>query len=193
MNLRSTALALLFAILAGCGSDDHIWALPAPPAASYLPVGPQLNVAASTVTAGGWSACHTELYDATTAVITTVLATCDKPLLMLACRPVGAANYTVLAQAPRADVTFITPIDSTTVHDANGTGWYFRNDYSWGFARQGDAVSKGECDTETSGANDERLCWHTLGTDTITGGWRCGATTNLNGDQSFERLILHAD
>src|SRR6185503_11231278 len=98
-NSISTASALLFAVLAGCGSNDHNWKLnaapaasapvaPAAPATSYLPVGPQTNVAESTVTAGGWTVCATDPYDGTTVVITTVLATCNKARLMLACRPV---------------------------------------------------------------------------------------------------------
>src|SRR5712671_3894410 len=85
----------------------------------YRPVGPQTNVMALQVALGGWTVCYTELYNGTGA-ITNILAVCNKANLMLACRPVGTNTYGVLAQAPRADVTFPTPVDTTTVHVANG-------------------------------------------------------------------------
>jgi hypothetical protein len=69
-------------------------------------------------------------------------------------------------------------------------GWYFNTSYSWGFVRQGNTVSRNSCDTDTSGADAERMCWHT-GSNTINSGWRCGTTTDLNGDASWERLIYH--
>jgi len=55
---------------------------------------------------------------------------------MLACRPVGTNTYGVLAQAPRADVIFPTPVDTTTVHVANGSAWYFNSNQSWGSSGQ---------------------------------------------------------
>ena len=147
----------------------------------------------TTVTSGGWTVCNNELYNATTTVLATVLATCNKPRLMLACRPVGAANYQLLAQAPRADVTFVTAADLTTVRNANGSAWYYNTAQSWGFARQGDPVNKSSCDFDSGVvANpDQRLCWHTGGGN-ITDGYRCG-DNDLNGTTTYERHILHAD
>lgn len=198
MKLKSAALllpaAMLLSLLTACGSDKD----PAPPVlpvlltATYLPVGPQVSVPATTATSGGWTACHTTTYDTNTSVLSTVLANCNGARLMLACRPVGSVNFTLLAQAPRADVTFVTPNDATTVHNANGSGWYYSTTYSLGFIRQGDVVNKGSCDFDTTGANDQRLCWHTGGGN-ITGGYRCGINDNLNGDATWERVVLHAN
>jgi len=79
-------------------------------ALNYMPVGPQTNVVQFQVSAGGWTICHTEPYNGT-AALTTILAACNKANLMMACLPTGSNTYTLLAQAPRADVTFVTPAD----------------------------------------------------------------------------------
>ena len=198
MKFKSAALivtgSMLLSLLVACGNDKNPVVPPVLSTATYLPVGPQTAVPATTVTSGGWTVCHSELYNANTAVLTTVLATCNGARLMLACRPVAAANYQLLAQAPRADVTFVTPNDNTTVHNANGSGWYYSTDHSWGFIRQGDAINKEQCDTNSTAANDQRLCWHTVQVpNNLSPGFRCGVDAGLNESTAFERHILHAD
>jgi hypothetical protein len=158
----------------------------------YRPVGPQTNVMGLQVALGGWTVCYTDLYSAGTGVLTSILAACNKANLMLACRPVGTNTYSVLAQAPRADVTFVTPSDTTTVHVANGTAWYFNTSRSWGFAKGSDAVFKNSCDTSVASNAEQRLCWHTT-SGNVTTGWRCGATEGLNGSAAWERVVLHRD
>ena len=150
---------------------------------TYLPVGPQTNVPVDTVTEGGWTECYRDTYNIF-LVVDTVLAQCPGDKLMLSCRPTGSSTLTLLAQAPREDVTFDTGVNQDVTHIANGVGWYFNDFYSWGFARAGDVVSKDPCDTENSNA-DERLCWHT----NDDGGWRCGVTTSLNSSVDFERIV----
>jgi len=170
------------------GLDSRVAAMEA--ALRYMPVGPQTNVVQFQVAAGGWTICHTEPYDGT-AALATVLAACNKANLMLACLPTGSNTYTLLAQAPRADVTFVTPIDATTVHVANGTGWYFNTNQSWGFAKAGDAVSKNSCDTGVATDAEQRLCWHTSG-GSIQSGHRCGTTEFIN-NATYQRVVLHRD
>jgi hypothetical protein len=110
---------------------------------------------------------------------------------MLSCRTTGSDTLTLLAQGQRSDVTFDTGDTADGLHLANGVGWYFNNGpsddhgFSWGFVREGDSVNKNNCDVDTSGANDERLCWH-LNDD---GGYRCGVTRGLNGSEDFERIV----
>ena len=96
---------------------------------------------------------------------------------------------TLLAQGNRSDVTFDTGDNSDVLHVANGVGWYFNTPGtdSWGFVRAGDIVLKANCDVDTSGANDERLCWHLLPDG--GGGFRCGATEDLNSSVDFERIV----
>jgi hypothetical protein len=79
-------------------------------------------------------------------------------------------------------------------------GWYFdgtADSSSWGFAPQGDVVSRDSCDTQDSTINAAgvdgqlRLCWHTE-FGIIQGGWRCGRNDNLNDSFDFERLVFQA-
>lgn len=153
----------------------------------YLPFGPQVDVPVDTVTGGGWTECFRDLY-ADNWDVDELLANCPGTRLMLACRPTGSTTLTVLAQGAREDVTFDTGENSDVTHIANGVGWYFNDTYSWGFVRAGDSVNKETCDTDESGANDERLCWHTDET-----GYRCGATIELNGSTDFERIVYTSD
>jgi len=164
-------------------------------AQDYLPVGPQTNVPVATVTEGGWTECYRDTYE-NHMDADMVLADCPGSQLMLACRETGSETLMLLAQGERSDVTFDTGNDNGDVlHIANGVGWYF-NDMgvdvfgdAWGYVRAGDSVEKNNCDVDSSGANDERLCWHLHG----NGGYRCGSIgnddegPNLNGGPDAER------
>ena len=157
-------------------------------AQTYLPVGPQTNVPEDTVTGGGWTECYRDFYS-NELDADTVLSSCRGSRLMLSCRPTGSATLALLAQADRSDVIFDTGDNFDVLNVANGVGWYFNDTsvHSWGFVREGDSVHKVTCDDDTSGANDERLCWH-LGD---AGGFRCGATEGIDSD-SFERIVYTA-
>jgi hypothetical protein len=158
------------------------------PAGGYQPEGPQTNVPATDLV--GWTQCYSGTYNQNNVSIASILGTCSKANLLLACRPVGNPSFTVLAPALRSDVLTDTGF-SNTPHDANKAGWYFSPSYSWGFAKQGDPITRSSCDT--AGVNpDRRLCWHTGGGN-LNGGWRCGATTGLNGSSAWERVIYHRD
>jgi hypothetical protein len=159
-------------------------------AQTYLPVGPQTNVPVVTVTGGGWTECYRDIYNAFLEA-DTVLANCPGDKLMLSCRLTGSSILTLLAQGDRSDVTFDTGDTESEVHVANDVGWYFNNGpsfdhgFSWGFVREGDNVEKNNCDVDSSGANDERLCWHL----SSNGGYRCGVSTGLNASVDFERIV----
>jgi len=157
-------------------------------AQTYLPVGPQTNVPVATVTDGGWIECYRDTYNIEMDA-STVLRSCPGERLMLSCRTTASDTLTLLAQGDRSDVTFDTGDNGDVTHIANGVGWYFNTPGrdSWGFVRAGDSVGKFNCDTDTSGANDERLCWHLLPDG--SGGYRCGATEDLNGSVDFERIV----
>ncbi len=160
-------------------------------AQTFLPVGPQTNVPINTVIGGGWTECYRDTYNIEMDA-DTVLSQCPGELLMLSCLPTGSDTLTLLAQGQRSDVTFDTGNDNNDVlHVANGVGWYFNNTgsseagSSWGFVRAGDSVRKNNCDLDSSGANDERLCWHLHG----NGGYRCGETRGINSSVDFERIV----
>ena len=136
----------------------------------------------------GWTQCYIDDYGNSGTPLATILAQCDKANLLIGCRQTGAPTLALAAHAPRTDVTFDTDT-SNTPHDANGVGWYYDDDYSWGFAGLGDVLERNSCDT--AGTNPEkRMCWHTYGGN-IDGGWRCGVETSVYG--GYERVIFHAD
>ena len=141
----------------------------------------------------GWTQCYSDNYSSSTGNITTILTTqCTKNKLLMACRPVGAANFTLLAAAPRADVTFECGNQNNCTKQSNGVGWYFNNSYSWGFAPGGEPVNRFSCDYNGGGQSvaDKRLCWHTGGS--VASGYRCG-DNSLNGDSGWQRAIFEAD
>lgn len=171
----------------GCGEVCPLGGCAAGKCSAYLPTGVQTNVPESSLV--DWTKCFTGSYATSgTSLAMAVLSQCSKSNLMLACRATGSPTLSVLAWAPRADVLFDTGT-SNTPHDANGVGWYYSSNRSWGFAKQGDAIDRNSCDTGST--NPElRICWHTS-SGNLNSGWRCGASTNAGA--AFERLIYEAD
>jgi hypothetical protein len=156
----------------------------------YTFSGVQTNVPIASLT--GWTQCYMDLYNNSSTPLTTILAQCNKNKLLLGCRTNNAATLIVAAHAPRTDVTFDTTGDQVTLHQANGVGWYYNNNWSWGFVQGGDPVQKFSCDVLSTPNNDRRMCWHTGGGN-INSGYRCGTNTSLNGATSHQRLVFHAD
>ncbi|MGZ6207848.1 MAG: hypothetical protein ACXWMS_09855 [Syntrophales bacterium] len=155
------------------------------------PLEPMTSVPEANLTAEGWTECYSDLYtDA--APLSTILSQCNKNYLMLACRPVGSATFTVAAFANRSDVLTDTGEDYTSAHIANGAGWYYNSDWSWGFAKAGDPVYKAACDTLSTPNPELRLSWYTY-ESYLGNGCRCGVATNLNSDSTWQRVILHHD
>jgi hypothetical protein len=157
---------------------------------------PMTNVPEVFITAQGWEVCYSDLYNNSTTPLSTIFSQCTKSNLMLACRPVGSANFTVAAFANRNDVLTDTgpPSDNINItHVANGEGWYYNSNSDfggWGYAKAGDPVAKTQCDTRSTENADKRLCWHTFNGN-LSYGYRCGTTTGLNGSTTWERVILH--
>ena len=181
--VRATALAFLLLSSAGAHAQ-----------ASYLPAGVQQNVPVATVTSGGWNECYRDTYDNRSTPMATILASCGGERLMMACRATGSNTLSVLAQAPRVDVIFDTGTSNTT-RSSNGVEWYFNQNYSWGFAPGGQAVSRNSCDV-AGNENNDRICWHTGtgggGTDSIIAdGYRCGNQYSF--DTNYERIIYSTD
>ena len=113
---------------------------------------------------------------------------CTKSKLMLGCRRKSSPNTILtLAWASRSCVFYDAGSNSHRVRSCEGTDWYFSRSYSWGFAKQGDGVTRGSCDTRETGCNDCRLCWHT---NRGEGGYRCGSAMGLNNDNDYEKIIF---
>ncbi|MFH2079294.1 MAG: hypothetical protein ABIJ73_11355, partial [Pseudomonadota bacterium] len=159
-------------------------------AQSYAPVGPQTNVPEATVTGGGWTECHSSAFNQNTPTVASVLAGCTEENLMMACRPIGDPNFTLLAQAPRVDVITDTGNGVNATTTSNGSVWYFNDNWSWGFAPAGESVIRTSCDVEFVSQTNLRMCIHTGGGN-MNSGFRCG-NTMLNGNGTWERVILQA-
>lgn len=153
----------------------------------YRAHGPQRDVPAERLF--GWTPCFQETFGPTRTSLFTILQACHKPNLMLACRRTGAAEYTVLAHAPReAVLTDTGRSNAPTI--ANGTGWYFNEAWSWGFAAAGDPIDRRECDDNTQSHSELRMCIPTI--EGTTGlGFRCG--DNFVYTDEWERVFLQAD
>jgi PEP-CTERM motif len=158
-----------------------------PAVAAYLPTGPQTNVAVSTVTGGGWSLC----YSGTMAVpfgtnAATTLANCGGNRLMMAGRETGSSTLLVLAQALKTDALFNTGAANNGVfHNANGSDWFYADNYSWGFKTPGDAFTKNQCSFNVGPGPS--MCIHTL---SFTGGFSINQITGLNGSTAYEKLVF---
>lgn len=125
-----------------------------------------------------------------TTEIATVFQQCNKGKLLMACKPINNYTYTLAAMGLRHDVLFDCSKNLSCVHMANGVGWYFNGDYSWGFVNGTDSVNRDRCDNITSVNPSLRLCWNT---DVAVGGFRCGSATDLDSDATWQRSIWQAD
>jgi hypothetical protein len=160
-----------------------------PARAAYYPSGPETFVDQSNLE--GWALCYEAPHSGTQELSAVLNFFCgEADPLLLAAGPTGSSTLTVLAAAPRADVLFDTGT-SNTPHNANGSGWYYSPNYSWGFAKQGDPIVRDPCDTvatDLPGPNPaQRLCWPTSGGSLAAGG-RAGATFGIS-DGSYTRYV----
>ena len=154
----------------------------------WFPVGVQTNVQAKML--AGWNECYRDKFATNNVSLASILMKCSGSKLMLACgKSADPSTIVALAWAPRADVTFMTGGQGAPaeVHVANGVGWYYNNSWSWGFVQGGDTPNNNSCDV--AGGNPQfRMCWHCSGGN-ISGGYRCGSTAGLNGDNTWDRII----
>jgi hypothetical protein len=134
---------------------------------------------------GGWEVCHNDRYNQSVARVADILAACDGEFVMYGCRPVGNANWTLLAMGERDEV-FEDTARGNVLNPHNGVEWYFNDSYSIGFVEPGTGVSRNSCDTARE-RPERRMCWHTGG-GRMNSGYRCGATF-LNGNGNWERTI----
>ncbi|XYH97180.1 hypothetical protein ACMHYB_57000 [Sorangium sp. So ce1128] len=153
--------------------------------------GVQEGVPASSLS--GWTQCFSNQFAESGPALSEILARCSKRKLLLACRPVGAESFTLLAMAPRADVLWPCGDAESCVHEQNGVGWYFDERSSWGFAPAGEPVMRLLCDdADGEPVPHQRMCWHTVD-GSLDVGYRCGDNDLNYSPPDWERVIYHAD
>ena len=141
----------------------------------------------------GWSECYVDRFSASYVPINNMLDACDGDDILVGCRRTWTSTLLVAAHAPRA--TLFGTDDGTgrtTSRNINGTQWYYSRRSSFGFARVGDSISRNSCDTDISGANNQRLCIHTYIDGNIMGGYRCGDVIGLSRSNGWERVIMES-
>ena len=157
----------------------------------YYPSGPQQNVPTTSLI--GWTLCYQDLYDVEmSTTIGMIQSSCTGTYTLMACAPVpSTGTYQLLAAGPTASVFTNTGsvTDSTVTTVANGVGWYFDTNFSWGFVPAADAPENNECDILSTPDDDLRLCWHTV---SGAGGYRCGSDLGLNGSTTYARFVFSA-
>ncbi|MCA9538551.1 MAG: putative metal-binding motif-containing protein [Myxococcales bacterium] len=134
----------------------------------------------------GWQVCHQGIYSERVA-LQPILDRCQGDYIMYGCRQVGDVAWTLLAMGARTAVLRPTGGGSANLTPHNGVQWYFDANISIGFAPLDAEVNRNGCDVADPG-DDDRLCWH-ANAGQLSGGWRCGAATALNGSADWERAI----
>lgn len=175
--------------------------------ATVLPYGVQVNVSKAAVANDwGWTECYSGSAWASDN-IANLLAGCHGDGLMLAASKPGSDSYGILAAASRQDVLFDTGVQSAygndTTHIANGTQWYFSENWSWGFSELGNAVELSSCDVDLyapyAGQGNKNpngntgMCWHTNG-GSLSPGWGLNMGGQFEGlDNTWNRVVLSAN
>jgi hypothetical protein len=162
-----------------------------------------------------WHPCYKGTYDVelNSTVLAYILNQCYKDKLLLGCGPTDSGVLTLAAWSHRKDVLYDCGKQRDCLHMADNVGWYYSDDHSWGFVRDGDSVNRMTCDTgeytfksitmldylalsiidlnsTSEASSNSRLCWNT---GSNGGGYRCGSHVGLNTDKTFQRVIYHAD
>ncbi|CAF4851572.1 unnamed protein product, partial [Rotaria sp. Silwood1] len=144
----------------------------------------------------GWTLCYNDTYDIVlnSTLLDTILTQCNKGKLLLGCRTINSTVLALAAMGLRSDVLYNCSSIVNCTHIANGVGWYYSSDYSWGFVEDSDTVYRNRCDsdssTDSATGSGLRLCWHT---GPSKGGYRCGNNVGLNNDTTFVRVIYTVD
>lgn len=145
----------------------------------------------------GWKVCHTSLFGEYDVSLDPILSACKAEKVMLACRPVGSKVFTVAAYGSYDNV-FKEIGESNEGTVENGVRFYYSNNYSIGFIQPDKTLERFSCDVgddrgEKQGeAPESRLCFHTS-ENTLQGGFRCGAVTDLNDSMDYERVFLKSE
>jgi len=164
----------------------------------YQPDGVQTDIPLGWL--GNWNQCFIDTYADIDSLDTLLNTSCQRANLLIACRPAGSKTLTVVAQAPRGDVTWETGLaDNVTTHAKNQVGFYYDADWSWGVVPFGDLVRKLPCDGEMMAEPAQRMCWATENRNlvpTVLGimgpPGRCGTTVGI-GDKGWERIVYDAN
>jgi len=167
---------------------------------NYFPYGPQTNVPETKVTRGGWTRCHVERFNVrqNPSSLAAIQNKCSKKKFMMGCRKTGSSKITLLAAAPdgRKALESTGSKSNNPGRIINGSKWYRRPGYSYGFAHQDSILDLNPTDGADIWGKDPlnprgemRLSYFLY----ASGGRRCGESKGLQSSKAWERLYYHAD
>lgn len=178
MNLKFLKAAFVSIVLSVSGFAN----------AGLIPFGIQTDIDTSTLTNNGWSLNFQSGWGSFSAHDYEMFAgiALDE-YVFIGALDTGTTNIALGAAVLYSDLLNYTSGNNT--NDYNGASWYFRNDYSMGFAAIGETVSLGSADTSTDSGALSKLSWHMH--DNYTAGYKVGNYSS-NGNGVFEKVVFRA-
>lgn len=178
MNTKFFKAALVSVVLSVSGFAN----------AGLIPFGIQTDIDTSTLTNNGWSLNFQSVWGSQAAQDYEMFAGIALDEYVF----IGALDTNTTNIALGAAVLYSDLLNYTTgnnTNDYNGASWYFRNDYSMGFAAIGETVTLNHADTSVDNGALSRLSWH-MG-DAFTAGYKVGNYSNHSG-WTFEKVVFRA-
>ena len=156
--------------------------------AGLIPIGIQTDINTSTLTNNGWSLNFQSSWGSQAAHDYEMFAgiALDE-YVFIGALDTGTSNIALGAAVLYSDLLNYTSGNNT--NDYNGASWYFREDYSMGFAAIGESISLNSADTLNDSGSLSRLSWHMH--DGYTAGYRVGNYKN-NGSGQFQKVVFRA-
>jgi hypothetical protein len=154
--------------------------------AGLIPVGIQTDINTSTLTNNGWSLNFQSSWGSQAAHDYEIFSgiALDE-YVFIGALDTGTNNIALGAAVLYSDLLNYTSGNNT--NDYNGASWYFREDYSMGFAAIGETISLSSADTSSDSGALSKLSWHMH--NHHTAGYRVGNyTSNSNGQ--FQKVVF---
>lgn len=156
--------------------------------AAIIPFGIQTDLNINTLTDNGWSLNFQSGWGSENAHDYELFAgVALDEFVFIGALNTGTNNIALGAAVLYSDLLNYTVGNNT--NNYNGASWYFREDYSMGFAAIGETVSLGSADTSFDSGAISKLSWHMH--DWWTGGYKVGNFSS-NSNSQFEKVVYRA-
>ena len=154
--------------------------------AGLIPVGIQTDIDTNTLTNNGWSLNFQSAWSSQAAHDYEMFAgiALDE-YVFIGALDTGTSNIALGAAVLYSDLLNYTSGNNT--NDYNGASWYFREDYSMGFAAIGESISLNSADTSNDAGSLSKLSWHMH--NGYTAGYRVG-NLKSNSSAQFQKVVF---
>jgi hypothetical protein len=153
--------------------------------AGLIPFGIQTDIDTSVLTNNGWSLNFQSGWSSQNAHDYEMFAgiALDE-YVFIGALETGTNNIALGAAILYSDLLNYTFNNNTNSY--NGAAWYFREDYSMGFAAIGETISLRSADTFADTGSISKLSWHMH--DNYTAGYRVGNDIS-NSDGKYQKIV----